>query len=452
MSPAPLDRRAFSLSGMSPASMSRRSFLRLAGLAGAAGVVAGCDPRSAGPAAATARAIRIGYVSPQSGALAAFGEADNYVLERVRAKVAEGIVVGNRTHPVEIVTADTQSDPDRARQVATDLVTGRPLDLLLVASTPDTTNPVADVCEGAGVPCISTGAPWETWWNGRKGDPAKPFTWTWHFGWGLQDVAAVFTEMWNQVETNRVVGVLAPGDIEGGAWRDGTSGVLPAFGRAGFRVVDPGGYENQTDDFRPLIRKLLAADAQILTGVPQPPDIATFWKQASELGYRPRVATVSKAGLFPSFVDAMVPSAEGLSCEVSWSPAHPYKSSISDSLAASVAADYTERTGKQWTQPIGAVSALFEVALDVLDRTGNVDDRENVLEMVRQTNTDTSLGRVAWGENKTLNPVPNVARTYLVGGQWRRGTTFPFDLVVVSNAKLAEVPAAGRPMRAIPAR
>src|SRR4051794_39536079 len=256
MSLAPLDRRAFSLSGMSPASMSRRSFLRLAGLVGAAGVVAGCDPRPAGPAAATARAIRIGYVSPQSGALAAFGEADNYVLERVRASVAEGIVVGNRTHPVEIVTKDTQSDPDRARQVATDLISGRPVDLVLVAATPDTTNPVADVCEAARVPCISTGAPWQTWWAGRKGDPAKPFTWTWHFGWGLDDVAAVFTDMWNQVETNRTVGVLIPDDVEGGVWRDREDGVLPALAKAGFRVADPGRYQNQTDDFRPLIRKL----------------------------------------------------------------------------------------------------------------------------------------------------------------------------------------------------
>jgi branched-chain amino acid transport system substrate-binding protein len=39
--------------------------------------------------------------------------------------------------------------------------------------------------------------------------------------------------------------------------------------------------------------------------------------------------------------------------------------------------------------------------------------------------------------------VPNVAKTKLVGGQWRPGTEFDYDLVIVANDDLPDVPAEG---------
>src|SRR5262245_29957500 len=55
--------------------LGRRRFLRLAGLSGAAAglgtIAAGCAP---GTAKQPDRFIKLGYVSPQSGPLAAFGE------------------------------------------------------------------------------------------------------------------------------------------------------------------------------------------------------------------------------------------------------------------------------------------------------------------------------------------------------------------------------------------
>ena len=42
---------------------------------------------------------------------------------------------------------------------------------MLVVSTPETINPVADACEAAGVPCLSTVMPWEAWYFGRGAKP-----------------------------------------------------------------------------------------------------------------------------------------------------------------------------------------------------------------------------------------------------------------------------------------
>ena len=51
---------------------------------------------------------------------------------------------------------------------------------------------------------------------------------------------------------------------------------------------------------------------------------------------------------------------------------------------------------------------------------------------------DTVVGTVDW----TSGPVPNVAKTKLVGGQWRTGGGSP-ELVIVSNAQAPEIPTAG---------
>ena len=268
--------------------LDRRRFLRMTGATGAAvglsGLLAACknDEDSGGSSGgAQGRAIKLGYFSPQTGPLAGFGEADTFILDGVRAALKDGLRIGGTAHAVEILVKDSQSDPNRAATVAGDLITGSEVDLILATGTPETTNPVADQAEANGVPAITSVAPWQPYFFGRKGDPAKPFKWTYHFFWGLEDIIAVFTNLWAEVPTNKVVGALWPNDGDGNAWGDPKLGFPPALKEAGYKVVDPGRYQNQTDDFSSQISKFKSANAEIVTGVPIPPDFTTFWKQAA---------------------------------------------------------------------------------------------------------------------------------------------------------------------------
>jgi branched-chain amino acid transport system substrate-binding protein len=127
----------------------RRRFMQLAGLSGAA-ALAGCKQSESGGEAA--RTLKLGYVSPRTGALAGFGEADDFILGGVRKALEGGIQLGGTSYPVEILTKDSQSDPNRAAAVAGDLINADQIDLMLVASTPETTNPVSDQCEANGIP------------------------------------------------------------------------------------------------------------------------------------------------------------------------------------------------------------------------------------------------------------------------------------------------------------
>ena len=244
------------------------------------------------------------------------------------------------------------------------------INLMLVGNTPETTNPVSDQCEANGMPCISSLAPWQPWFFRTKdADPSKPYKWTYHFFWGLEDIIAVFLDMWSQVDTNKVVGALWPNDGDGNAWGDKTLGFPPALTAAGYTVVDPGRYNNLTSDFSAQIGQFKTQNVQILTGVPLPPDFTTFWTQAQQQGFTPKIASVGKALLFPASVDALGDSGDGLSSEVWWSPSHPFASSLVD-LDAKQLADSYEATGKQWTQPLGFAHALFEVAIDAFNKAG----------------------------------------------------------------------------------
>ena len=417
--------------------LSRRRVLQ----AGAAAVATLGFPYINTAFAQAGRKIKIGYVSPESGPLAPFGEADKYVIGAIRELMKAGIAIGGKNYPVEIIVKDSQSNPNRAGEVAADLILKDKVDIILAGGTPETTNPVADQAELNEIPCITTVCPWQPWFFGRGGKPDVGFNWTYHFFWGLEDIIAVFTNMWGQVSTNKQVGGLFPNDGDGNAWGDPNVGFPKPLAAQGYKLNDPGRYQNLTQDFSAQIASFKKANNEILTGVVIPPDFKTFWTQAAQQGYKPKIASVGKALLFPAAVEAIGDTADGLSTEVWWSPSHPFKSSLSGASAKQLAESFEKATGKQWTQPIGFAHALFEVAADVLKRSKNIDDKATIRDAIAATNLNTVVGPVAWGKG----PVKNVAKTPLVGGQWVKGKgKSKFDLVIVDNKTAPNIPTGGK--------
>jgi branched-chain amino acid transport system substrate-binding protein len=401
------------------------------------------------PAIAQVRPVKLGYVSPLTGPLAAFAEADSFIISNFKEATKAGIKVGSTTVPVEVVVKDSQSNPNRAAEVAKDLIVQDKIDLMLVASTPETTNPVSTQCEIEEMPCISTMAPWQPWFIGRQANPAggppawKGFNYTYHFFWGLEDVIAVFTNMWAQVPTNKSVGALFPNDGDGNAWGDKVVGFPPVLEKGGYKLTDPGRYQNLTDNFSAQISAFKSANCEIVTGVVLPPDFTTFWKQALQQGFKPKVASVGKAILFPVAVEALGKDGHNLSSEVWWTPSHPFKSSLTGVSAKDLAAGYEAATKKQWTQPIGFVHALFEVAVDVLKRTPDRDGKA-ITAAIASTNLDTVVGKVQWsGANLPPFAAKNVTKTPLVGGQWRYKDG-KYDIVITDNKTAPAIPVGGK--------
>jgi branched-chain amino acid transport system substrate-binding protein len=389
------------------------------------------------PASAQSKSIKIGHVSPRTGPLAGFGEADGFILDQVRGILAKGLESGGKTYPVEIVSKDSQSSGTRASEVAAELILRDKVDLIVGSATPDTTNPVADQAEVNEVPCITTNCPWQPYFFGRNGDPKKGFTWTYHFFWGLEDVIAAFLALWEGQPTNKVVGGLFPNDADGNAWGDPQRGLPPALAQAGYRLIDPGRYQVMNNDFTSQITRFKEAGAQIVTGNMIPPDFATFWSQAAQQNFHPKIVTIGKALLFPSVVNSLGSRGNGLTSEIWWTPNHPFRSGLTGQSAQQLTDAYTGATKRPWSQPIGYQHALFEVAIDVLKRAKSIDPKA-ILDAIVATNYHSMVGPVHW----TGQPVRNVSKTPLVAGQWqRRGGSF--ELVITANKPAPEIPVGG---------
>jgi branched-chain amino acid transport system substrate-binding protein len=250
-----------------------------------------------------------------------------------------------------------------------------------------------------------------------------------------------FIALWDAVGAEKVVGGLFPNDGDGQAWGDPEVGFPPALEAAGYELIDPGRYENLTDDFTAQINAFNDAGVAIVTGVPIPPDFTTFWTQASQQGLTAVAATIGKAILYPANVEALDgDSGDGLSSEVWWSPSHPFRSSLTGVSAEELAAAYTSDTSRQWTQIIGFGHALFEVAANVLSRTADIDDKASILDAVAKTTMDSIVGPVDWTGG---GPVPNVSTTPLVGGQWRLGGDFKYEMQIVDNSLSPDIPTTG---------
>jgi branched-chain amino acid transport system substrate-binding protein len=217
--------------------------------------------------------------------------------------------------------------------------------------------------------------------------------------------------------------------------------MIPLFEKAGFTVFDPGGYEDGTADYSTQIGKYKAAGVQIFTGVPIPPDFATFWRQAAQQGLAKtiKIQSIAKTGLFPSQMEALGSLAYNIASLCYWHPTFPYKSPLTGGTSQELADGYEKSSGKQWNQQLGATQSLLDVGSDLLKTTANPTDKADVAKTLSHLKTTTAVGVVEFGKF----PIPNVWPTPLIGAQWikaKPGSKYKFDLVIVDNADDPNVP------------
>ncbi len=388
---------------------------------------------------AQGRAIKIGLVTPTTGPLAIFAEPDAFVLTEFKKAIGTGIKIGNQTHAVEVIVKDSQSNPNRAAEVANELILSNKIDLMVVAHTPDTVNPVADQCEINEVPCISTDAPWQPYFFGRKGDPAKGFKWTYHFFWGAEALISTFINLYDDLATNRIVGALWPNDSDGNAFSDPQRGMPPVLMKRGYKVVNTGSFDPFAENFTSQITAFKSQGVEIVTSVLPPPTFANFWTQAAQQGFKPKIVTPGKSAEFPAAVKALGQLGKNIGIEVWWSPYHPFSSHLTGQSSAELAAAYSATTKKTWTMPLGFKHALFEVAADVLKRSKALEP-EAIRQSVAETSYESIVGQVQWKNG----PVPNISTTPLVGGQWQEATGGELELKIVNNKDAPEIKTNGK--------
>jgi branched-chain amino acid transport system substrate-binding protein len=420
--------------------IARRSVLRSLGAGalatGAGGILAACSSGSKGAAATSStNTITLGYIAPFTGSLSGFASGDKFVIDTIRntPAYARGFKVGGKTYQVNILVADSQSDPSRASQLARQFILNRNVDLLLTSSTPETVNPVAVVAQTEGVPCAATNDPWESWYSGLGGNPAQPtmkLQFCTLFFFGLKDLQECYTPMWNRISAaNKDVACQYPDDADGNAFRT----VFEQFIRqSGYKPVDGGPYTDGTTDYTAMLTKFKANNCEFFSNCALPPDFNIFWTQAHQQGWKPKLATVAKVLLFPADTVPLGPLVNNIATNSWWGPYMPNQSSLEPGLTATKLKDAFEaQTGQEWVQAIGSTYSLFEVAHQAFRQVSDPHDKEELANALHNVHYAGMCGLL----NFATGPAPGVAIIPPVGVQWKatNGGKFPFEMKVVDN-------------------
>jgi branched-chain amino acid transport system substrate-binding protein len=458
-------------------SLSRREFLKMAGVAGAVvgagaglgGLLAACGggttttsaggaPTTAGATTTTAGAatpttaaaatttsasaaaetgdtVKLGYVIPITGASGAFGTACKWHASWFEQNVwKDGLVCGDgKKHPVNLSVADMQTDTNRAAQVAGDLITNTKVSLL-GGSSGVAVPPVRDQAEALGCPCVTYDCPGEMW---NDVQPKEGFKWNWNTWFIFKDMVANYLGLWGTFPTNKVVGTVFGNDATGIAFQ---KGLVPAFTAAGYKVVDAGLYPPGTEDYSQMISLYKKEGCQILVGVPTPPDFSVFWKQSVQQGLRVKISTEAQAMLFPQGVEALGDLGKGQTVECWFHPSFGYKSTVTGLTSQEVADLYSQATNQQWTQPV-CFFGQFEIFTSILSRAKDPLNKDSIVEAIKQTKITTIGGPVDW----TVNPEPysgwhNYCTKPITGAQWVQGKgKYKYDLEIVVSATTKEI-------------
>jgi branched-chain amino acid transport system substrate-binding protein len=402
------------------------------------GVTAKATPWSSGT-------ITIGFVYPKTGALADFAQSDGFVLGKISktGPYAKGFKIGHKTYDVKVITKDSQSSPSQAAIVTQQLILQDGANIVLTTSTPETIGPVAATCETYRVPCLSTVCPWESWYGflgGNPGNPTKTFQYCTMFFFGLKEFAGCFLPMWNRIESRthapKIFGGMYPNDDDGNAFR----ALFPGYAKKdGYKFVDGGAFVDGSSNYTSMISKFKQHGVEFFSNCPLPPDFNTFWKQAVQQKFRPKLATVAKVLLFPSDVIALGRLVDNIATDAWWTIWSPYKSSLNGETCNQLGRSFEAATGKQWVQSLGSTYSLFEIAEIALKAAGDPHDAKAVAAELHKVKYTGICGPM----NFAKGPAPGVGIIKPVGVQWKPAKQYSWQPFVVDNSLNREVPING---------
>ena len=235
--------------------------------------------------------------------------------------------------------------------------------------------------------------------------------------------------MWNAVPaSSKNVACQYPNDADGTAFREA---FIPLIKESGYKPVDGGAYQDGTTDFSSMISLFKNKHCELFSNAPLPPDFNTFWKQASQQGFKPKLATVAKVLLFPADTVALGPLASNIATDSWWGPYMPNKSSLDGTSASALVSAFQAQTGRAWVQGIGSTYALFEIAKEAFTSVSDPHNRQEVASALHGVNYTGMCGPL----NFAGGPAPGVAIIPPVGVQWKASTgKVPFEMRVVDNS------------------
>ena len=395
------------------------------------GLLAGCGGGSGDT-------IKIGYVNPDTGALAGNGEGADWLIKEIETYVNEtmgGIEVDGAKKKIEVIKYDSASNPDTCTTMAQKLCDEDEVDMIIAIQTPETVIPVVNTAENFDVPCIAIQAPVDA----VAGALTAEAEWTVHAFWTIEKVYEQYKALWTAAgfppSKDTKIGLAFANDADGTAWHN----VFAERVAQDYTLVDPGQYPSGTNDFSNVVSKFKEEDIDILAGTNIPPDFSNLFKQMISAGVEVECITMGKCCLLEGDVAALDDLAEGIMTEVWWAPTNTYTSALTGVSCTELGEKYSaDNDGRAMPQPAGYGYAALELAVQAFQKAGTTD-KEAVRDAMRQLDTTTIVGPIKYDQE--MNGL-TYGDTVIGGGQWQM-VDGKLQLVVIDNTVYPEVPTTG---------
>ncbi len=384
--------------------------------------------------------IRLGYIGARSGPLANFNAPDSWILDKVKTAIGSGIKNGGRSYALDIIVKDNQSDNDVSARVSNELVLRERCDFIL-ANNGAAVLSVGPLADARGVPALSGMAPWEAFVIGRGKMPGPGYTgfpFSFHMGFSIGDMLASYIATWNELQTDKIVASLFQDDPAGRSMGNEHIGVPAAAAREGYKIVAGGYFQPTNNDFSNQVTKFKNGNADIVVAYSSSEQMVVIVNQMAQQKYQPKILTIAGAPLFPASIEALGDHGDGVTTEVWWTPAWPYRSPVTGQTAKEFAAAWESETGKQWTQPLGYTLGLWDAGISALRTAADPKNKVAIRDAVKNLDVETITGRIDFKSTH----IPNVSPTPMCTGQWNltKGGKFRYDLLVVTDKMAPSIP------------
>jgi len=251
--------------------------------------------------------IRIGASLSQTGAYADLGQSRvrGYQL-CVKHTNEKGGVLGRK---LDLVVEDDQSEPTTAVRLYEKLITRDRVDAILGPYSSPITEAVANVSEKHRMPMVAAGAATTSIFKkGRK------------FVFMVPPAAEVFLEGLIDLAARRglkTVAILNEDTLFAKATAQGTAELAK---RKGLQVVLAEAYPKGTSDFTALLRRVRAANADVLAAATYFEDAVAISRQLKDLSVNLKMFGVTIGGSLPKFYELLGQTAEFVYGASLWEP------------------------------------------------------------------------------------------------------------------------------------
>jgi len=394
-------------------------------LAAALAVVGvGCDKKPA-------KEIKIGFVQAQTGMFASFGKGGLFGVKAAIEDINKqgGVKVGDVRMPLKLVAVDNESDPNKAGSLAESLITQDNVQFIVTGDEPPPMHAgVSQVADRYKVPYVTSVGPFEPWMGMRSETPTKwQYTWaTGSFAINSQAKAGDFRakpgytvmDTWVSMldiygpQTNKKIGIICSDEPDGRGWYTLFG---PAIKKLGYEVVgldkNLGLMPLETTDFSSVVKAWKDAKVDILWGNCPGPFFGAVWKQATAMGFQPKIVSIGRGALYINDVTSWGGDlAWGVGTEIWWDPSIKDSPGIAGTTPQSLADRWVKATNLPVFPSIGPGYVGVQVLVDAIERAGSVDP-EKVNAALATTDLPTVRHRVKFDEN-------HFSRGPIVFGQW----------------------------------